>query len=134
MRWIYISPHFDDAVLSCGGLIWEQTQQRMPVEIWTLHAGEPAEGPGSAMITRVHALWQTGTPRQTVTQRRQEDHNAATLVGAQLKHFSLIDAIYRRGPNGELLYQRLNEQFSFPAFSRRLLALVATIITPERTC
>ena len=25
MRWIYLSPHFDDAVLSCGGLIWEQT-------------------------------------------------------------------------------------------------------------
>ena len=39
-----------------------------------------------------------------------------------------------RQHNGELLYQRLNEQFSFPAFSRRLLALVATIITPERTC
>ena len=27
MRWIYLSPHLDDAVLSCGGLIFEQSRQ-----------------------------------------------------------------------------------------------------------
>ena len=70
MRWIYLSPHFDDAVLSCGGLIWEQTQKGTQVEIWTINAGDPVDEPGSAMIARVHAMWQTGTPRQTVTQRR----------------------------------------------------------------
>jgi len=40
MRWIYISPHFDDAVLSCGGLIWEQTHKGITVEIWTVCAGD----------------------------------------------------------------------------------------------
>jgi LmbE family N-acetylglucosaminyl deacetylase len=33
MRWIYLSPHFDDAVLSCGGLIFDQAQAGTPVEI-----------------------------------------------------------------------------------------------------
>jgi len=39
MRWIYLSPHFDDAVLSCGGLIFDQTCGGTAVEIWTVFAG-----------------------------------------------------------------------------------------------
>jgi LmbE family N-acetylglucosaminyl deacetylase len=45
MRWIYLSPHFDDAVLSCGGLIFEQARQGIPIEIWTIFAGNPPPGP-----------------------------------------------------------------------------------------
>ena len=104
MRWIYISPHFDDAVLSCGGLIWEQAQIGLPVEIWTLTAGDPTEGPVSDLITRIHKVWGTGTPLETVQLRRIEDQNAANLVGAKLTHFNMVDAIYRRSSVGELLY------------------------------
>ena len=25
-KWVYLSPHFDDVVLSAGGLVWEQTR------------------------------------------------------------------------------------------------------------
>ena len=41
MRWIYISPHLDDAVLSAGGLIYEQTRAGMDVEIWNFMCGFP---------------------------------------------------------------------------------------------
>ena len=41
MRWIYLSPHLDDAVFSAGGLIYEQTQAGTPVEIWTIMCGDP---------------------------------------------------------------------------------------------
>ena len=43
--WIYLSPHFDDAVLSCGWLIWQQAQAGQRVEIWTVCAGEIPPGP-----------------------------------------------------------------------------------------
>ena len=43
MRWIYISPHLDDAVLSAGGLIYEQTRAGMDVEIWTLYVRFPSQ-------------------------------------------------------------------------------------------
>jgi len=46
-------PHFDDAVLSCGGLIWEQTQKGIPVEIWTVCAGDAP--PGSPSMLAWHA-------------------------------------------------------------------------------
>ena len=104
MRWIYISPHFDDAVLSCGGLIWEQTHSGIPVEIWTVMAGDPPPGPVSDLITRVHTDWNTGTPQETVALRRIEDQNSARYVGATVRHMKIVDALYRRTNTGNLLY------------------------------
>jgi LmbE family N-acetylglucosaminyl deacetylase len=104
MRWIYISPHFDDVVLSCGGLIWEQTHSGIPVEIWTVMAGDPPAGPGSELIERMHAIWKTGTPQETVALRRIEDQNATRHVGATVRHLNCVDAIYRRTNTGSLMY------------------------------
>lgn len=104
MRWIYISPHFDDAVLSCGGLIFEQSHQGIPVEIWTICAGDPPPGPLSAMAQRIHDEWGTGTAEDTVVLRREEDAAAAAIVGAEICHFGVPDCIYRRSPEGNLLY------------------------------
>ena len=104
MRWIYISPHFDDAVLSCGGLIWEQSTAGIPVEIWTVNAGDPPDGPISDLITRVHAMWKTGTPQETINLRRIEDQNAVHRVGAEFRHLRMVDAIYRRTADGMLMY------------------------------
>lgn len=104
MRWIFISPHFDDAVLSCGGLIREFNRQGTKVEIWTVNTGIPSEGPVSDLITRVHAKWNTGTPQETIELRRIEDQNAARLVGAALRHLGMVDAIYRRSETGGYFY------------------------------
>jgi LmbE family N-acetylglucosaminyl deacetylase len=104
MRWIYISPHFDDAVLSCGGLIYEQSRQGIQVEIWTVCAGDPPPGPLSEMAQGIHTVWGTGTAEETVALRREEDAAAAAIVGAEICHFGIPDCIYRRSPEGNLLY------------------------------
>src|SRR5690606_25674008 len=41
MRWIYLSPHLDDAALSAGGWIYDQVQAGNSVEIWNLMCGLP---------------------------------------------------------------------------------------------
>jgi LmbE family N-acetylglucosaminyl deacetylase len=104
MRWIYISPHFDDAVLSCGGLIWEQTHSGISVEIWTVMAGDPPLGSESEMARTMQTTWQTGTSLETVALRRIEDQTAARRVGAVIRHLSFPDAIYRRSKTGTLFY------------------------------
>ncbi|MBN2388732.1 MAG: PIG-L family deacetylase [Anaerolineales bacterium] len=104
MRHIYISPHFDDAVLSCGGLISAQARQGSPVEIWTVFAGNPPPGPLSAFALEIHALWGTGNGEETIALRKDEDRLAAARVGAKVVHFEFQDCIYRRGPDGEPLY------------------------------
>jgi LmbE family N-acetylglucosaminyl deacetylase len=104
MRWIYISPHFDDVVLSCGGFIWEQVQKGFPVEIWTVCAGDPPPGRLSRRAVSCHVQWGIKSTREGVAARRLENLAAAGQVGAETVDFSIPDCIYRRSPTGKILY------------------------------
>lgn len=109
MRWIYLSPHLDDAVLSAGGLIYEQTRSGIPVEIWTFMCGFPPEGAGDSPFAQMlHAEWGFSSAEETVRGRRLEDENAAAIVGATAVHFDFLDCIYRRGRNGDWLYTNVS--------------------------
>ena len=104
MRWIYLSPHLDDAALSAGGLIYEQTQSGIPVEIWSFMCGDPHLAEFSSLAQSLHARWGFRDAAETVRERRLEDQKAAAILGAQTTHFDFLDCIYRRGKNGEWLY------------------------------
>jgi LmbE family N-acetylglucosaminyl deacetylase len=105
MRWIYISPHLDDAVLSAGGLIHDQTREGQHVEIWTLVCGFPTEAELSPFAQVLHFQWGFSSAEETVRKRRLEDEHAASVVGAQTVHFDgFPDCIYRRDSVGEPLY------------------------------
>jgi LmbE family N-acetylglucosaminyl deacetylase len=104
MRWIYISPHPDDAVLSAGGLIFEQTRAGMEVEIWTFMCGLPPTEELSPFAQILHKQWGIPAAAEVITARRAEDVNAAAIVGAKAIHFDYLDCIYRRGKNGDWLY------------------------------
>lgn len=102
MRWIYLSPHLDDAVLSCGGLIREQTLSKTIVEIWTVCAGDAPEGELSSFAQQLHKEWETGT--ETPARRRLEDMAACQRLGSRYRHLSFQDCIYRQGSDGKWLY------------------------------
>jgi LmbE family N-acetylglucosaminyl deacetylase len=108
MRWIYLSPHLDDAILSAGGLIYEQTRAGIPVEIWTFMCGYPPAGEYSPFAEMLHSLWGFSSAEETVRSRREEDRRAAAVVGAQVVHFDFLDCIYRRGSNGDWLYSDIS--------------------------
>jgi LmbE family N-acetylglucosaminyl deacetylase len=107
VRWIYLSPHFDDVALSCGGLVWEQAREGparrgSAVEVWTVCAGGPEAGADlSAFAQELHARWETGP--EAVLVRQAEDEQAIRLLGAALRSWDLPDCIYRRLPGGDWL-------------------------------
>src|SRR5215510_1765075 len=107
MRWIYLSPHLDDAVLSAGGLIYEQTKSNIPVEIWTFMCGYPSENEYSPMAQSIHDSWKFSSASEAIRERRVEDKNAAAILGAATRHFDFLDCIYRRGISGEWLYTEI---------------------------
>lgn len=99
MRWIYLSPHFDDVVLSCGGMAWEQVRDGAVVEFWTVCAGTPDPAqPLSPFAQSLHQRWQTGP--QAVNARAVEDAAAAEVLGAATRIWDLPDCIYRSLPQG----------------------------------
>jgi LmbE family N-acetylglucosaminyl deacetylase len=130
MRWIYLSPHFDDAVLSCGGLIHDQVQSGIQVEIWTILAGDPPPGPLSDFATVNHKLWGVTTGEETIAMRRAEDQEAAGRVGAELVHYDIPDCIYRRSPKGEYLYTETVMTAPHPA-DRGLPKRIASALKSE---
>lgn len=110
MHWIYLSPHFDDIALSCGGLVWEQTQSGEMVSIWTICAGRPPTHPLSDFAKSLQSRWEAD--EGAVTLRREEDKRANQRLGAKTTHLSILDAIYRHSPiDGTPLYTSDAELF-----------------------
>jgi LmbE family N-acetylglucosaminyl deacetylase len=111
MSWLYLSPHLDDAALSCGGLIWDQAHSGDKVSLWTICAGDPPPGPLSPFAKSVHARWETG--REASAARRAEDIRSCAVLGAAFHHSSIPDCIYRRSQKtGEALYGSEEALFS----------------------
>jgi LmbE family N-acetylglucosaminyl deacetylase len=112
VNWIYLSPHFDDIALSCGGLVWEQMQAGNAVSIWTVCAGEPPTGALSPFAQELHARWKTG-PTAT-SQRRAEDLASCQRLGASYRYFTIPDCIYRRHPQTEEFLYASEEALNGP--------------------
>ena len=53
----------------------------------------------------MHTFWGTTNAKETIQIRREEDKRAASRVGAKAVQFDFLDCIYRRGKNGEGLYE-----------------------------
>jgi LmbE family N-acetylglucosaminyl deacetylase len=99
---IYLSPHLDDAVFSCAGRIWQQSQAGDSVAVVTAFAGCPDDGLLSPYAQALHKRW--GEPAGAVERRRAEDQEALTLLGAEAVHWQYMDCIYRTTAEGDHAY------------------------------
>jgi LmbE family N-acetylglucosaminyl deacetylase len=93
MNWIFLSPHFDDVALSCGGLVWELAAVSDTISIWTICAGSPPRREFSAFAHSLHERWETGA--KAVEQRRTEDKLSCAAMCASYRYFNIPDCIYR---------------------------------------
>lgn len=99
---IYLSPHLDDAVLSCGGRIWTQAQAGEGVVVITIFGGTPGPDASLSSFAReVEAHW---GQEESMERRRSEDLRALALLGAEPVHWPYVDCIYRSTPDGRFPY------------------------------
>lgn len=108
-RVVLLSPHLDDAALSCGGLL--HALQGVSTLVVTLCSGNPPpvatpDGSSKAPARRGHV-----SPRI----RRAEDIMAMRAIDAEFVHLSFPDAIYRRSlQTGKLIYHSARERWIAP--------------------
>ncbi len=86
---LVVSPHLDDAVLSCGHFLLTQTH----AVVATVFAGHP--GPGILSDWDRECGFTDGD--DPVATRRREDREALTRVGAEPRHLEFLDSPYRAG-------------------------------------
>lgn len=102
MTHLFLSPHYDDAVYSCGGMIYQLVQHGADVTILTVMAGRPTLPlPDTPVLKDNHERWQAGD--DPIATRRTEDQKAAKILGAKTQYLDIPDCIYRVA-DGEALY------------------------------
>ncbi len=110
-RHIYLSPHFDDAVLSCGGTIALQHTVNLQPLVITIFGSYPANTlPLSPFALQTQQTWGLGaTAEETVARRRDEDAAACDIAGADYLWLDNVDAIYRGYDNRESLFGSVSQ-------------------------
>ncbi|MBA3327023.1 MAG: PIG-L family deacetylase [Solirubrobacterales bacterium] len=90
MKAVVLSPHLDDAVLSC----WHVLEGSGDVTVVDVFTGSPPPGTPAPWWDRL-----TGAqdPVDRMRERRAEDARALGLVGRDAVHLDLLDAQYRDG-------------------------------------
>jgi LmbE family N-acetylglucosaminyl deacetylase len=121
---VYLSPHLDDAVLSCGGAIARHAATDARVLVVTLCTAAPlADGPFSAFARELHRLWGLGAG-EVVAARLREDDMAIERLSADTFRAGLPDAIYRLPE----VYDSNETLFGIPARGDPLLPAARELI------
>jgi LmbE family N-acetylglucosaminyl deacetylase len=101
---IYLSPHLDDAALSCGGQIFLRAAAGQSVLVVTITAGDPPPAAVSEYAQSLHDRWALAA--DAVAARRTEDLAACRRLGADALHWGAPDCIYRLHPvTGQPFYR-----------------------------
>ena len=101
-RHIFLSPHFDDVVYSCGGTLGVQVSCGLRPLVITIFGGIPSANLTlSSFATRVNQ--ETGAdsaqgPGNAVEIRRKEDASALDYLEVDYLWLDYLDAIYRGSP------------------------------------
>ncbi|MGW1118221.1 PIG-L deacetylase family protein [Streptomyces tanashiensis] len=93
---LVLSPHLDDAVLSCGALLgW--AGRRAPVTVASLFT-EAAPPPYTLSARQYLKQTRAGDAEQLFADRRAEDRRVLELLGVDWRHVGLVDGLFRRLP------------------------------------
>lgn len=91
---VFVSPHFDDAVLSCGGTIHRLVTGGHSVIVMTMMAGLVlGDVPHTPILEDLHQRWKAGD--NPLLTRQIEDINALESLQANYMHVPLVDCVYR---------------------------------------
>ncbi len=100
---LFVSPHLDDAIFSCGGYAYQLASAGQRVIIATFVTADASGGSAlSSAARRDLRCW--GGGRAIFARRCSEDVEAAEALGASTAHLGLLDATYRQDENHQFLY------------------------------
>ena len=97
-----LSPHLDDAALSCGALIFDASRVGCDIQVVTVFGGAPTL-PISESAKSFHDACGLSDER-AMHERSSEDDRALAVLGARSERLNLLEALYRVNSSGESCY------------------------------
>ena len=107
---LVLSPHLDDAALSCGGRIVRAVDSGRRAVVATFFTEDEPKEPPTPFAADLRRWWKL-PPGEVMRSRREEDLEACRRLAAEPLHLDLPEGPYRRGPGGEILYPDLSTLF-----------------------
>lgn len=108
MKYIFLSPHLDDAALSCGGLINMFVRERNEVEVFTIFTGVPDQIENITQVQKIFKVYSLAQAKQLFRMRKYEDIKAMTeLKVNDFYHFDFLDMPFRNEVNLKPLVQNI---------------------------
>lgn len=92
---IFLSPHYDDAVLSCGGTVALLADQGCQPLVVTIFGGEVLDDMITDFAKWKHSRWGAASVEDIVYRRQEEDGDAVRVLGGIPRWLGYPDAIYR---------------------------------------
>lgn len=102
---IFLGPHFDDCILSCGELIDKYIKEGNDVQAITFFTGFPDSEKLSSAAKEFHS--NCFLDDQSMLYRADEDVNALSKLGCNYRHLGFYECLYRQDTNGQYLYPDL---------------------------
>ena len=102
---VFLSPHFDDVVLSCGATIHQLGRRGESVTVVTVMGQNPYPDhiPDTPIVRDLHTRWRSGS--DPVSVRILEDETAIRHLGAAVAVMTLWpDCVYRVSADGQPVY------------------------------
>jgi ubiquinone/menaquinone biosynthesis C-methylase UbiE/LmbE family N-acetylglucosaminyl deacetylase len=129
---IFLSPHFDDAVLSCGALLcWLKSMKKTIyiITIFTQASSKPYSPQALSFLEGCHSTNADALFRQ----RKNENNDVGERIGATIINLNYTDAAWRKknGTNTQFVYPNAQTQFSgsIPTLDSGVLLSVEKAIT-----
>jgi len=92
---LFLSPHYDDIALSCGGTARRLRGLGRSPEVAIVFGSEPDPENGfTAFATAMHVGWGMDA-HEVIASRRAEEADAAAVLGTEVSFLPFHDAIYR---------------------------------------
>ena len=91
---IFVSPHFDDVVLSCGGMLAHLARRRADILLVTVFTADLPDGMQVPPLAwELHEQW--GEKKRPHWMRGSEEKKIAEHLGARYLWLDVLDAMYR---------------------------------------
>ncbi|WP_203180683.1 PIG-L family deacetylase [Streptococcus mitis] len=101
-RYIFLSPHLDDAIFSCGDYISKLISCDKEVTILTIFAGYPQKQKLQFSALQFHKQCNLG--EYPIKGRIKEDILACKRLHCSFKHLPYFECLYRQDREGNFLY------------------------------
>lgn len=126
-NYVIISPHLDDAVISCGDFIYYLRRKRLNVEVTTVFPNVYYGNDLQKSASDFHKISNRGKYLNIF--RQKEDRKAMDVLNVSYNHLGFSECLYRKDSNNEFIYNNIYDDINFEKDNKMINEIISFFAT-----